>query len=244
MPSDDIVKVCAHVERTIGTSDQWTRWPGGWPEDIESALVDAVFSARAIYKTERGRGIAHNMAKWQTTRTRSVFSLDALITEIDAASASRWASSFGNLQVSPGRRADAPCGPMKAAAVREAADKLREHDINVASDITVSTTEAAKMALRSVSGIGHATANYFLMLLGVPGVKPDRMIHRFLKDATGHAFTNTYAEQVLQVIAGRFGVQVHKLDHAIWRYESMRSRRTGYDSSDVNGNASRTLSAI
>jgi len=48
-----------------------------------------------------------------------------------------------------------------------------------------------------VPGIGYATANYFLMLLGAAGIKPDRMIHRFLQEATGRSFTNMHAEQSL-----------------------------------------------
>ena len=127
----------------------------------------------------------------------------------------------------PGRRADAPCGSTKAAAVREAAGEFRKQGINVAGDITVSTAATVKLALRSVSGIGYATSSYFLLLLGVPGVKPDRMIHRFLRDAAGRAFTNAHAEEVLREVAARFGVQAHELDHAIWRYESARARRRG-----------------
>jgi hypothetical protein len=61
------------------------------------------------------------------------------------------------------------------------------------------------------------------MLLGVPGIKPGRMIHCFLKDATSHAFTNAYAEQVLPAVATQLGDQEHELDHAIWRYESERA---------------------
>lgn len=135
------------------------------------------------------------------------------------------AASFDNSQVSPGRREDAPCGPTKAAAVREAADKLRKEGVNVAGNIDVSTAATVKSTLRSVSGIGYATSNYFLMLLGVPGIKPDRMIHRFLKDAAGHAFSNTYAVGVLRAVAAHSGVPEHELDHAIWRYESERASK-------------------
>ncbi|HUZ55931.1 MAG TPA: hypothetical protein VMU94_25815 [Streptosporangiaceae bacterium] len=35
--------VLARVKATIGERDGWARWPGGWPGDIEAALVDAVF---------------------------------------------------------------------------------------------------------------------------------------------------------------------------------------------------------
>jgi hypothetical protein len=57
------------------------------------------------------------------------------------------------------------------------------------------------------------------MLIGVPGVKPDRMIYRFLRNATGRSFSNARAEQVLRDVAAQFGVQEHALDHAIWRYQ-------------------------
>lgn len=222
MPSDDISKARAHVLATIGPPDQWTAWPGGWTKDIESALVDAVFSAQAVYQTNNGRGIAGNIARWQPTRNRTAFSLGALVADIDAVGIPKWAKDFGNRQVSPGRRVDAPGGPKKTAAVREAADKLMKADVNVASDVSSQTAIDVKTALRSVSGIGYATANYFLMLLGAPEVKPDRMIHRFLREATGHDFTNADADDALCAVAQHFGAEAHVLDHAIWLYERSR----------------------
>jgi hypothetical protein len=61
------------------------------------------------------------------------------------------------------------------------------------------------------------------MLLGAPGVKPDRMVHRFLYDAAGHAFSDPQAENVIKAVAGQLDVQPHVLDHAIWRYESSKA---------------------
>lgn len=54
MLDDDIAKVRVHVEVTIGTPDQWTKWPGGWRCDIEAALIDAIFSARPVYRSRAG----------------------------------------------------------------------------------------------------------------------------------------------------------------------------------------------
>ncbi len=76
-----------------------------------------------------------------------------------------------------------------------------------------------------VPGIGYATANYFFMLLGAPGVKPDRMIHRFLTAAIGHDVSNEVAEAAIWSAATRLGVQPNELDHAIWRYESDKATR-------------------
>lgn len=77
--AEDIAKVHEHVRQTIGEDPaKWFKWPGGWPGDIESALIDAVFSARAIYRSKRGRGISRKIADWQAGRTRSAFSLPTL----------------------------------------------------------------------------------------------------------------------------------------------------------------------
>jgi hypothetical protein len=66
----DAARVMAHIAETVGTNPAgWARWPGGWPGDIESALVDAVFSARAVYKSNHGRGIYFKVVAWQRRRT-------------------------------------------------------------------------------------------------------------------------------------------------------------------------------
>ncbi len=58
------------------------------------------------------------------------------------------------------------------------------------------------------------------MLLGAPGVKPDRMIHRFLRHAAGHRFSNTAAEKAIRTVAALLGSKPHELDHAIWKFQS------------------------
>jgi hypothetical protein len=222
----DLEKVIAHTDSVLGPPNEWkTKWPGGWPGDIESALVDAVFSARAVYRTASGRGIYANVTQWQAGRGRQSWSVDALIADIDKAGIDQWAAGFRNGQHSPTRPPSAPGGPTKAATVRQAAGVLRELGVNEASQIDLASTGDVKQALVAVPGIGMATVNYFLMLLGAPGVKPDRMVHRFLYDAAQHSFTNAQAEEVVTAAAGRLGVPANELDHTIWRYESDKAAR-------------------
>jgi thermostable 8-oxoguanine DNA glycosylase len=128
------------------------------------------------------------------------------------------------MQWSPSRHPNSLGGPTKAAAVREAAAALVEANIVSARDINTENAEKVKTVLRGVDGIGYATSNYFLMLLGAPGVKPDRMIHRFLRDATGKQLTNKYAEQVLTAAAEELRTEPHRLEHAIWFYESDKAQ--------------------
>jgi hypothetical protein len=221
-PAEDTEKVVAYVTSTLGPPGEW-RWPGGWAGDIEAALVDAVFSARAVYRSKNGRGVYANVAARRERRGRSAWSLDQLIAEIDGAGVDAWAGAFGNRQHSPTRPPSAPGGPSKAAAVREAAEALRTAGISTAADIGPANTGTVQEVLRAVPGIGAGTANYFLMLLGAPGVKPDRMVHGFLRDAAGHAFSGPQAESVVTAAAGHVGVPPHVLVHAIWRCETRRA---------------------
>ena len=219
---NDVEKVTARITSHLGPPSEWW-WPGGWPGDIEAALVDAVFSARAVYRSKNGKGIYANVAAWRAGRDRTDWSLDELIAEIDGMGVDAWAGHFGNRQHSPTRPPSAPGGPSKAATVREAAGALREQGINTTTDIGLGNTETAQRVLAAVPGIGRGTANYFLMLLGAPGARPDRMVHRFLRDAAGHAFSDAQAESAVIAVAERLGVQPHVLAHAIWRYESSKA---------------------
>jgi hypothetical protein len=49
------------------------------------------------------------------------------------------------------------------------------------------------------------------------------MVHHFLRDAAGRAFSDAQAESAVIAAAERLGVQPHVLGHAIWRYESSRA---------------------
>ena len=97
-------------------------------------------------------------------------------------------------------------GPLAGEAIPELIEMLRDGDVIQFGPtavfrytVTDESQEALLQqlydasvtdALRSVPGIGYATSNYFLMLLGAPGVKPDRMVHRFLRGALGRGLTN------------------------------------------------------
>jgi len=221
----DVRKVRERVEGDLGPPREWAKWSGGWPGDIESALVDAVFSARALYSTKNKKGVLAHVQVWRATRQRNVSNLRALANEIRDEGPEAWAQRFGSSQRSPGRPSTAPYGPLKAATVLQAAEALGSIGILSAEDITESSMDNVKHELMAIPGIGFATTNYFLMLLGRPGVKPDRMIHRFLESACGHVFSDRAAEEAVTAVADELKVLAHHLDHVIWSYESDRARR-------------------
>lgn len=232
MTDEAIDQVVAAVKRHLGDDPKkWPPWPEGWRDDIEMALVDAVFSVRAPYKTTRGRGVHALVTAWAGRRNRPINSTTGLAEEISKAGVRAWAGAFGSNQTSPGRQPTAPEGNLKAATVLEAARALSNGTppINTADDVRSNVDEAVRR-LKDVKGIGHATVNYFLILLGVPGVKPDTLLHRFVsealaQDAGSKTLTSTEVVRLVSSAAKRFAVEPHILDHAIWRYESDRSKR-------------------
>ena len=62
------------------------------------------------------------------------------------------------------------------------------------------------------------------MLVGLPEVKPDRMIRRFVAAALGRpretAVGVDEARNLVMAVAARLGVSPRALDHAIWAYQS------------------------
>ena len=67
---------------------------------------------------------------------------------------------------------------------------------------------------------------YLLMLAGVPGVKPDRMIRRALRQALGQdadRLTDAEVVDLMNATARELGVDTTHLDHALWRHQSGRS---------------------
>lgn len=62
------------------------------------------------------------------------------------------------------------------------------------------------------------------MLVGMPAVKPDRMVLRFLARALGEEadLSKDRAVKAVEVAAAQIGVNVRALDHIIWRAASGR----------------------
>jgi hypothetical protein len=67
------------------------------------------------------------------------------------------------------------------------------------------------------------------MLCGMPGVKGDRMIRRFVAAALGEpnelAVDPARAVSLVQMAASRVGTDDRTLDFAIWQYESQQAGR-------------------
>jgi hypothetical protein len=207
------------------TRDVWSPWPGEWRCEISTALIDAIYSARATYKTQSGRGIYPLVSKWPENHTVDQRnSLTALTHEIATGGPLLWAERFGNSQHSPGRARRRPDSPWKSSAILEAAQILTAAGVESSVDVDPANSRNLEARLREARGVGKATTTYFMMLLGIPGVKADVMIRRYVGRALGATKPTTeVAVEAVSAAADAMGVDLMDLEHTIWAFERGRS---------------------
>ncbi len=105
-----------------------------------------------------------------------------------------------------------------------------DHDIDTVEDLV-----AMVRASPTSNPIHHAwtklpsqrsgvTYSYLMLLAGLPSVKPDRMVLRFLTEVLGADVTLTtdHAFELVMAAADALDASPRTLDHAIWRAASGR----------------------
>lgn len=210
---DALVKAIAEIEDI-----EFEAYQGGWQNEIGTALVDAVFSMRAKYNaSDPAKGVSGRVRKFREEYPETRNDLSALaklgeepIREI-----------MGNTVT--GRRPKSVC-------VVEAAETLMnlEPPVITADNALTAGEETVTTAYTSVKGLGSVTAEYFQMHLGVPGVKADRMIIRFvdralLRDGLEEASSPSEARDLVikaYELDPRGAANLNAFEHAIWRVES------------------------
>lgn len=200
----DIEAVAARVRSTIG--DDAEVWPGGYPDEIEAALLDAIFSVRARYGSRKNKtGVYGAVYRWREHRGERVDDLSVL-----AAADPRVLMDVTNRGKISRRR--------KVVVAIEAAASLIEAGITTAADFRAEPDTAGRAYLR-VKGCGHVTLTYLRMLLDVDDVKADTWVIRYVEAAVGSPVSPSAAAALVKAVAGRLQVQERDLDHAIWAYQ-------------------------
>ncbi|QFG69243.1 hypothetical protein [Ornithinimicrobium pratense] len=198
---DEVDKVVAAVEHI---PKPWNKFPGGYPDQIEAALIDAVFSIRSKYGSE-------------TTGVRAVVRryCDA-IGDPKPDQLDRLASMDTGRLTRVLQNAQAVSGRSKAEAVQEAARNLVEAGVHRAADLDPARH---RPAYTRVHGLGKVTWAYFCMLLGHQGVKADTWVMRWVAQALGEDSINSArANALVQGAAQKLKVDATQLDHAIWAH--------------------------
>lgn len=196
------------------------RYEGSRENEVTTALIDAVFSIRARYDSVTpGLGVSGRLSTFRAEHAGALDDLQALI-EIGTEEVAR---IMGNGKTSQ---------RSKASAVIEAARALVSAGIGASADLREKATSgpegyrAVKSGYTGVHGLGKVTFEYLMMLVGVPGVKSDVMITRFVAHALGedeissgraHALV-VGAHEEMRTRAG-FTQNLTAFDHAIWLHQ-------------------------
>ena len=123
----------------------------------------------------------------------------------------------------------------KGEAVFRAATELHNLGVDTAEQFRLADGARlggqAKDAWCAIPGQGSGVSwRYLRMLTGLPDVKPDRMVIRFLAAALSveeRSVAPDRAVALVQAAAKHFGIDQRALDHEIWEYQS--GKRSGHD---------------
>lgn len=211
----------------LGNPDLWFA-PDGYPDSLALCIIDSIYSTGARYSSVVN--VINRYRKYRKQRggepdTDGADELAATITEVGGADT--WATQIGNLRPTSSK----PGAPLKAETIATLAGVLPRHGVRTTRDLRTAATKPdtlkeVKRAWRATPGQRSGiTWNYALMLAQIPGVKPDRMVIRYVARAIGappeKLLPDRAAELVTWVAKLKDWNAIH-LDHAIWRFESGR----------------------
>ena len=224
--SDDRLELLAkRCDADLGDPDLWFR-PDGYPQSLALCIIDSISSTGAHYNSVKNilrHYIDYRIAQGGDADTDNAGTLLGTFDELGGPQ--EWAAMTNNRKPT----STAKGAPLKAAASHEAAGRLRQLGIDSTDDLRAADAdelESAKKAWATVPGQRSGiTWNYFLMLAGIPGVKADRMVIRYVANAIGTTPEDVSAAEaamLVKTVAEKSGHNVTHLDHAIWRFESGR----------------------
>ncbi|AIT61658.1 hypothetical protein [Corynebacterium doosanense] len=216
----------ARIESTVGADETvWFR-PDGY-NSVALAIIDSIYSIGVRYG-----GVVKVVERYcDARRQESGENWSATATDLREAF-DRWGGVDAFIEITNNhwRTSSAPGAPHKAEAVRQAAALLADHGLETAEDIRVrfksresrvsaDFVKAWKKIPGQRSGLSW---NYFLMLVGLPGVKADRMIVRFVTDAVGRPVSPLEASALVEEVSQELDLNPTHVDHALWRFQSHR----------------------
>lgn len=212
----------------LGDTSDW-KVMAGYPDSLALCVIDSIQSTGPHYTSvmnvvSRYRG--YRLGQGANADTDGPHALIATFGELDGPEG--WANTIGNHN----RTYASKQAPFKSVAIFQAAQRLADADIDSPTHLrTLATADPGRFDdlhrgwLSVVSQSSGITWEYLLMLAGIAGVKPDRMVVRFVSTALGLAETQvspSAAASLVRAAADEFAVSATTLDHTIWRYQSGR----------------------
>jgi hypothetical protein len=223
IPDDEALRaMLAAVEILLPSPDRWATTSSY--DAVGLAIIDAVWSIGVRYQS-----VENVMARYRAARLAGGDDPEAdrpadVRRFIDACGGpEEFAQRMGNRQ-----RTSTTNGILKAEAVLHEARILEEEGVELPADLTGASPERLEHLQGRWSTVAGQSSGVswraFSMLVGLPDVKPDRMIRRFAAAALGRpretAVGVDEARDLVLGAAARLGVSPRALDNAIWSYQS------------------------
>lgn len=217
----DVDALVAYCRNTLGEQELWIE-PEGYPSSLALCLIDSIYSTGSHY-----RSVVNVVNRYRTAHGHNDGAAALLQSMAAAGGARAWAETVAD-NLKPAHTK--PGALLKAEVIQQAAQLMVDHDIDTVEDlVAVVRASPADNPIRNAwkklpSQRSGVTYSYLLLLAGLPSVKPDRMVLRFLQQALGAdvAHTTNHAIELVMAAAQELEVSPRTLDHVIWRAASGR----------------------
>lgn len=217
----EIGALVQYCNENLGDKDLWST-PEGYPQSLALCLIDSLYSTGSHYTS-----VVNVVNKYKEVRgdNDGAHALRASIQEAGGPRA--WAENVVD-NVKPAHTK--PNALLKAEVIDRAAQLMVDLEIDTVEDLKEAVEASPqdnpvragwKKLPSQSSGV---TYNYLLILAGMPSVKPDRMVLRFLADALGEEadLSTDRAVDLITQTAEALDVNPRTLDHIAWRAASGR----------------------
>ncbi|WP_328354127.1 hypothetical protein OG976_22950 [Mycobacterium sp. NBC_00419] len=202
--------------------------PAGYRDSLALCVVDSVQSTGVTYSSVESVITRYRAYRREQSGDPNTDGVPELLTTFDELiGAGGWALRIGNRN----RTSTHAGAPLKSAAIRAAALALAAEEVDSAASLRKAALDTERLtrveaSWRAVPGQRSGiTWHYVQMLAGIPGIKPDRMICRFVADVLGmprRAVTTGFALQILTATAVEMGMSPTDLDHGVWQWQRAR----------------------
>lgn len=218
---NEISTLVEYCETHLGDPQLWTT-PEGYPRSLALCIIDSIYSTGSHYSS-----VVNVIERYKTVRGTRDGASDLARSIQEAGGAREWASSIAH-NLKPAHTK--PGAPLKAEIIEQAAQLMIDQEIDTVPDFVAHVSEKGvdnpvhRAWKRLPSQSSGVTYNYLLILAGMPSVKPDRMIFRFLAQALGEEteLDGQRAVELMTQTAKTMNVDARALDHIAWRAASGR----------------------
>jgi hypothetical protein len=224
MRSDQIEALAAHARATFPAGTVW-KTPDGYPSSLALCILDSIWSIGINYDRHvipvlnKYRELATAAGRDATFDTPCELAMT--IEQVGGPDAFARA-------VKSRHRTSSTNGILKAEAVDQAARLFCANRIATTGDLAARETDVKPQWHRIRGQRSGVSWRYLLMLAGLDGIKPDRMIHGYITAAIDVAVTNQDAVELLMRVQQDWPEPrptLLELDHAIWRHQSRRTSK-------------------